>query len=154
MMRSIRIAAVGAFAALVVAACSSNDSGSSSNDTTAPAPPVATTTADTGGGAATSGGGSSSSGGGDSSAASGTITIQNFQFGQPLQVKPGATITVTNKDTAAHNVVADDGTSFKTDLLDQNQSATFTAPTKPGTYTFSCTVHPNMKGIGTLVVAP
>jgi plastocyanin len=147
MMRSLRIATIGAFAALVVAACSSNDN----TGTTTPSsnPPAATTTS----AAPTT---SSGSGGGTDSGASqatGTITIQNFQFGEPLQVKPGAKITVVNKDSQRHNVVADDGKGFKTDLLDQNQSATFTAPSTPGTYTFSCTVHANMTRTGTLVVA-
>jgi plastocyanin len=153
MMRSLRIAVVGALAAIAMAACSSNDgTGTSTPTTNAPA---ATTTS--GGGAPTT----TSSGRGPApptptrrgggQAAAGTITIQNFQFGEPLSVQPGATITVTNKDTAGHNVVADDG-SFKTEVLDQNQSGTFTAPTKAGTYKFSCTLHANMTSTGTLVV--
>jgi plastocyanin len=146
-MRSLRIAALGAFAALVVAACSSNDN--SGTTTPSNSPPAATTTTD--GGGATTAPATTDSGGGGTAAGTGTITIQNFQFGEPLQVKPGATITVTNKDTAGHNVVAVDN-SFKTDTLEQNQSATFTAPTKAGTYKFSCTLHANMTGTGTLVV--
>ncbi len=145
MMRSLRIAAVGAFVALAVAACSSKDD---SSDTLSNNPPAATTTTDS---AATTPPASSDSGGG-TAASTGTITIQNFQFGQPLTVKPGATITVTNKDSAPHDVVADDNGGFKTDTLDQNQSATFTAPTKAGTYKFSCSLHANMTGTGTLVV--
>ncbi len=37
-------------------------------------------------------------------------------------------------------------------LLNQGESATFTAPTQPGTYKFSCTVHAQMQEIGTLIV--
>src|SRR5262245_53985999 len=133
MMRSLRIITLGTFAALAVAACSSNDSNSG---TTTPSnnPPASTTSSDTGASpssSATEDGGTNPK----DSKATGTITIQNFQFGEPLQVKPGATITVVNKDSQQHNVVSDDGgKSFKTELLSQNQSATITAPTKPGTY--------------------
>jgi plastocyanin len=150
-MRSLRIAAVGVFAAVAMAACSSNDSTSATPTTNnAPAPSTdggsdssATTPTTT-----ASGGGSNSE---QAAALSGKITIQDFQFGVPLLVKPGATVTVTNQDAADHDVVADDG-SFKTALLGKGKSATFTAPTKPGTYTFSCSVHANMTGTGTLVV--
>ena len=39
----------------------------------------------------------------------------------------------------------------RTPLLNEGESATFTAPTQPGTYKFSCTVHAQMQGIGTLI---
>jgi plastocyanin len=146
MMRYLRIAAAGALAAIAVAACSSNDTPSSSATTSPPAN-VPTTSSDTS--APTTTGGS-----GDS-AATGTITIQGFKFGAPLTVKPGATVTVTNQDTAGHNVVADDASAgFKTDVLQKGDSGTFTAPTKAGTYKYSCTLHANMTGTGTLIVAP
>jgi plastocyanin len=139
MMRYLRIAVGAAFAAIVVAACSSNDT-SSTPPTNPPASVPATSASGTSSGPA---------------AASAAITIQNFQFGSPLQVKPGATVTVTNQDTAGHNVVADDPSAgFKTETLQKGESGTFTAPTKPGTYKYSCTLHKNMTGIGTLVVAP
>ena len=73
----------------------------------------------------------------------GTITIKNFAYGSPLTVAPGAMITVTNQDPAAHDVVSDDG-KFRTPLLKLGETATFTAPTEPGTYRFSCSVHANM----------
>jgi plastocyanin len=85
-------------------------------------------------------------------AASGTITIQDFAFGAPLTVRPGAMITVTNMDGAAHDVASDDAGKFRTPLLNQDENATFTAPTAPGTYRFSCTVHVQMRGTGTLIV--
>ncbi|SRR6266550_3833081 len=131
MMRLLRLAVAALLAALTVAACSSGNGSSDS-------PPPASTTAGGGGG-----------GGG---AAAAEIIIKDFQFGAPLTVKPGVTVKVTNQDGAAHNVSADDGTSFKTEDLSQGQSATFTAPTQPGQYKFSCTLHSNMTGIGTLTV--
>jgi plastocyanin len=78
-----------------------------------------------------------------------TITIAGFAFGQPLTVAPGATIEVVNTDAATHNVTAADG-SFETPDLQQDDKATITAPTKPGRYEFSCTLHPEMTG--TLIV--
>lgn len=78
-----------------------------------------------------------------------TITIAGFAFGQTLTVEPGATVKVVNTDAAPHNVTAGDE-SFKTKNLNQDDTATFTAPTTPGRYEFSCTLHPEMTG--TLIV--
>jgi len=155
MKRLLRLAGAAAAVTLAVAACSSGDDPSDSA-----APTVATTTSAAAattsapaGGEATSSG-DSGGGGSDSgpAAGSGTINIQNFAFGSPLTVKPGATIKVTNMDRAAHDVASDDKGKFRTPLLNQGESATFTAPTQPGTYKFSCTVHAQMQGIGTLTV--
>jgi plastocyanin len=141
MNRLLRLAAAAVAVAIAVAACSSGD------DTSAAAPSAAATTS----AAAPT---TSAPGGGEGSGTedSGAITIQNFAFGEPLTVAPGATIKVTNMDVAAHDAVSDDG-KFKTPLLQQGESATFTAPTAPGTYKFSCSVHANMTGIGTLTVS-
>jgi plastocyanin len=151
MNRILRLAAAAAAVAIAVAACSS---ASGSPNTAAPS--VATTTSATAApttGAPAGGEGTSSAaddkGGG---ATTGTITIQNFAYGTPLTVAPGATVKVTNMDTAAHDVSSDDQGKFKTPLLNQGESATFTAPTQPGAYKFSCTIHANMSGIGTLIV--
>jgi plastocyanin len=130
MMRLLRLAVAALFATLAVAACSAGNGSSKSGDT-----PAATT-----------------SGGGGGGTAAATITIQNFRFGDPITVKPGETVKVTNQDGAAHNVISDDGSSFKTPDLQQGESATFTAPAKAGTYKFSCTLHSSMSGIGTLTV--
>jgi plastocyanin len=78
-----------------------------------------------------------------------TITIKGFSFGQPVTVAPGATVEVVNTDSAPHNVTAADK-SFKTSTINQDEKATFTAPTTPGRYEFSCTIHPEMTG--TLIV--
>jgi plastocyanin len=147
MNRLLRLAAAAAAVAIAVAACSSgNDSSSSSAPSVATTTSAAATTSAPGGGEATS-----SAAGGGQEAATGTITIQNFAYSSPLTVKPGATITVTNMDPSAHDVSSDDG-KFKTPLLNQGENATFTAPAEPGTYKFSCTVHAQMHGIGTLIV--
>ncbi|OLS96347.1 hypothetical protein BJF90_11400 [Pseudonocardia sp. CNS-004] len=54
-----------------------------------------------------------------------------------------------NTDAAPHNVTASDK-SFETPDLNQDETATFTAPSTPGRYEFTCTLHPEMTG--TLVV--
>jgi plastocyanin len=150
MNRLLRLAGAAAAVAITIAACSSgNDSSGSA------APSVATTTsaaAPTTSAPAGGEGTSSSSDDNGPAADSGTITIKDFAFGAPLTVRPGAMIKVTNMDGAAHDVASDDAGRFRTPLLNQNESATFTAPTQAGTYKFSCTVHPQMKGIGTLIV--
>jgi plastocyanin len=138
-MRFLKLAAAAAAVAAVVAACGSDDSPSDSA-----APPAASSSA----AATTAAGGSSAP-----APATATITIKDFAFGAPLTVAPGTTITVTNEDSAGHDVVSDDDGKFKTATLGQGESATFTAPTEPGTYKYSCSLHPSsMSGTGTLIV--
>ena len=81
--------------------------------------------------------------------AAATITIKDFAYGDPLTVAPGAAVTVTNMDAAAHTVTADEGSAFDAQVKGGG-TATFTAPTKPGSYAYHCTYHPGMHG--TLVV--
>jgi plastocyanin len=79
-----------------------------------------------------------------------SITIKDFAFGDPLTVAAGATVTITNMDSAAHTVTADEGSAFDTEVKGGGGTASFVAPTKPGTYAYHCTFHPGMHG--TLVV--
>lgn len=73
------------------------------------------------------------------------IKIDNFSFTPPtMTVKVGTEITWTNKDDIPHNVVAEDK-SFKSKVLDTDEKFTMTA-SKPGTYTYYCSIHPKMKG--------
>jgi plastocyanin len=73
-----------------------------------------------------------------------SITIDNFAFSPAtLAVAPGATVTVVNKDTAAHTVTAADK-SFDTGTIAPGATKTFNAPNKPGSYGYKCTIHPFM----------
>jgi plastocyanin len=82
------------------------------------------------------------------SASSATVVIKDFTFTNAT-VRPGASVTVTNRDGVSHTVTAD-ANAFNTGPLKAGASVTLRAPTKPGTYMFFCAIHPNMKG--TLVV--
>ena len=53
------------------------------------------------------------------------------------------TISVTNEDSATHDVEADEFTSPD---AEKGKTVTFTSPTKPGTYDYICSYHPSMKG--------
>ena len=77
-----------------------------------------------------------------------TILIKNFGF-QPttLVVAPGAKVTVHNEDSATHTVTnlgAPKG--FDTGDINAGATMTFTAPTAPGTYQYTCTIHQFMHG--------
>jgi plastocyanin len=143
MNRLLRLPAAAAAVAIAVAACSSGDDSSSSA-----APSVAATT----GAAAQTTGAPAGGEGSSASTGSASIAIQNFAYGDPMTVSPGTMVKVTNMDSAGHDLVSDDNGKFAVPVLNQNESGTFSAPTAPGTYKFSCTVHANMRGIGTLIV--
>jgi plastocyanin len=96
------------------------------------------------GGCATGGGGSGVTTAPGAEAA--TITIKDFAYGAPLTVPPGATVTVTNMDAAAHTVTADKGKAFDAKVAGHGGTATLTAPSAPGTYPYHCTYHPDMHG--------
>ena len=73
------------------------------------------------------------------------VKIDNFTFEpQTLTVKAGTTITWTNRDDIPHTVVSTDFV-FKSKALDTDDSFKFT-PTKPGTYSYFCSIHPKMTG--------
>jgi plastocyanin len=62
----------------------------------------------------------------------------------PIRVRVGQTITWTNQDTDPHDVTADDGT-FASGPIGAGGSFRWT-PTRPGTYRYICTLHPEMHG--------
>ena len=121
-MRSIQAkAAVLLMAALLVGGC-----GSGGGSPTASSAPATTT--------------------GPAAAGAPAITIKDFEYGEPLTVAPGAVVTVTNMDSAGHTVTADEGEAFDVDVGGSGGTATFTAPSAPGSYPYHCTYHPNMRG--------
>jgi plastocyanin len=78
-----------------------------------------------------------------------TIAVKDFMFTPtPLTVKAGSTVTWTNMDDEPHTVVSDTG-MFKSGGMDTNESFSYKFD-KPGTYHFTCSIHPRM--VGTIVV--
>jgi len=116
---------------LTLAACSS----SSSSSTSAPSSAAAT--------------GSSA---GQATGTTDTIVIKNFMFSPAsLTVSPGAVVTVKNEDSVTHTLTdKTDQSAFNTGPIGPNQTKTFKAPGKAGSYAFFCTIHQYMTG--TLVV--
>ena len=77
------------------------------------------------------------------------ITVKNFMFmPMTLTVTAGSTVTWANQDEEPHTVTSDTGL-FHSGALDTNESFSFKFD-KPGTYHFTCSIHPRM--VGTIVV--
>jgi len=73
------------------------------------------------------------------------VQIDNFSFTpQEVKVKAGVTITWTNRDDIPHTVVSNDE-AFKSKALDTDDKFTTTL-TRPGTYSYFCSIHPKMQG--------
>jgi len=84
-------------------------------------------------------------GDGGSGAAGNAVSIKNFQFSpNPIVVKAGAVVTVTNDDGTVHTLTADDG-AFNTGNLDGGAKKTITIDA-PGRYTYHCEIHNYMTG--------
>lgn len=72
------------------------------------------------------------------------VQIKSFAYSpSSITVKVGDSVTWTNQDSVGHSATADDN-SFDTGVLAQGKSGSFTF-SKAGTYSYHCTVHPNMK---------
>ncbi len=162
-MRTAGLAALGALA-LVIAACSS--SGSGPNWTYAPAPSATPapsgSAAPSGGGTASgspvaSGGASGSpaaSAGGGGGGSTVEIDAQGIQFTTQNVTAPAGTaftLEFRNQDAGIpHDVQIKDGSGaevFKTDIVTGVADKSYeVGPLQPGTFTFVCTVHPNMTG--------
>ena len=79
------------------------------------------------------------------SAANAEVKIDNFSFGpQTVMVPVGTTVTWVNHDDIPHTVVSTDGV-FKSKVRDTDEKFSYTF-TKPGTYSYFCSVHPKMTG--------
>jgi len=77
--------------------------------------------------------------------------ISTWGYGPSTEtVTVGDTITFTNTGASPHDATSVDG-SWNTPLLQSGQSATVTFST-PGTFAFTCVLHPWMKG--SIVVNP
>jgi amicyanin len=89
----------------------------------------------------------------DAGAASRSVTMAGYAF-QPaaLTIRAGDTVTWTNQDVAPHDVTTTGGpvaVHGATITKGQSWSYTFTVP---GTYSYICSIHPDMRA--TLTVLP
>jgi plastocyanin len=81
----------------------------------------------------------------DTKPAEAAVKIDNFIFSpNSITVAAGTTVRWTNQDDIPHNIVSDDK-SFKSKALDTDETFAYTF-TKPGTYTYFCSIHPKMTG--------
>ena len=64
---------------------------------------------------------------------------------ESVTVKVGQKITWVNDEGVDHNVVANSGADFKSELFGQDGTFEYT-PDKAGTIKYECTVHPGMDG--------
>lgn len=90
----------------------------------------------------------------DDSSVGEAVTIQNMAFSPTaITVKKGTTVTWTNQDAVGHDVMPDQdyGTAFEASdgLLGRGESYSFTF-NEPGTYSYHCTPHPQMKATVTV----
>jgi plastocyanin len=80
----------------------------------------------------------------------GEVTIDNFSFNPAtITVKPGETVTWTNRDDIPHNVRESGGNDFKCGVMDTGEKCTASFKT-PGEYKYFCALHPHM--VGTVIV--
>jgi plastocyanin len=73
-----------------------------------------------------------------------TISIVGFDFGDPITVAAGTSVTVVNESSETHTLTADDG-SFSTGEIAPGASAVLQLD-EPGTHTFHCAIHSSMQG--------
>ena len=102
--------------------------------------------------------GDDSASGGNAAAPSGDavraakVEIVDFAYDpDPVTVEQGGKVTWQNEDSAPHTATADDG-SFDTGTLEEGKlkSESFK---EAGTYTYICSIHPDMHGTVEVVAA-
>jgi plastocyanin len=82
-------------------------------------------------------------------AAPNSIEVKDFMFmPTTLTVNAGQEVSWVNKDDEPHTVVSDTGL-FRSSALDTDEKFSFKFD-KPGTYHFTCSIHPRM--VGTIIV--
>jgi len=135
MSKRTRLLPVAVVAAVLAAVLVAAGCGSTSSATTTSPSPAAP--------------GASASAGAANGGSTASVTIQNFAFSpSTLSIKPGTTVTWTNKDSVPHDVTSTNGpgvnatpTSLYTSgTMSTGQTFTFTYA-KKGTYFYECKIH-------------
>lgn len=74
-----------------------------------------------------------------------SVAITDYVYApDPVRVRAGSAVTWTNNDDAPHTATAQDG-GWDTGSLSKGQSGAVRFDT-PGTYPYTCILHPTMKG--------
>ena len=78
-------------------------------------------------------------------ARSATVGIKEFKFAPvALEIRPGTTVTWTNRDEETHTITSTTGAFTSAGLgNDETFAQTFS---RPGTYEYFCALHPKMRG--------
>jgi plastocyanin len=133
--------------ALALASCGGDDGDTTVTETSPPATEEEPTTES---GQASEPGGAAPAGGNLERSAK--VEIVEFTYDpDPVRVQAGGKVIWQNMDSAPHTATADDG-SFDTGILEEGKlkSESFK---DPGTFTYFCTVHPDMHGTVEVVEA-
>ena len=82
------------------------------------------------------------------------VSVVDFGFDKPeVSVAPGGKVTWRNTGAAPHTATFDD-VQLDTGTIEPGKSGTLTAPAKPGSYSYKCTIHPaRMRGVVVVVGA-
>ncbi|MGQ0617134.1 MAG: cupredoxin domain-containing protein [Acidimicrobiia bacterium] len=84
--------------------------------------------------------------------AAATISVVEFAFAPTgTLVAPGSTVTWDNDGTKPHTATLDD-VDLDTGRIEPGQGATLIAPSQPGSYSYRCSIHDQMRAV--LVVSP
>jgi plastocyanin len=77
-----------------------------------------------------------------------SVAMQDFAFDEPeVSVAPGGTVTWENRGGAPHTATFDD-VKLDTGNVAPNTNGKLTAPDKPGSYSYKCSIHPaKMRGV-------
>lgn len=82
------------------------------------------------------------------SSAAQAVEIKSIAFPASVAVKPGTTVTWTNRDGVAHTVTADAGAAESFDSKTLTPNATFSMTfAKAGTVAYHCNIHASMHGV-------
>lgn len=80
------------------------------------------------------------------------VEIEDFAYDpDPVTIEEGGKVTWINRDSVPHTATAEDG-SFDTGTLEEGKLGSESFK-EPGTYAYTCTIHPQMEGTVEVVEA-
>lgn len=133
-----------------VAGCGDDDGDDTGSATVTETTETTTEAGDDSAGGADSGGSAPAPSG--DAARSEKVEIVDFAYDpDPVTIEEGGKVIWQNEDSAPHTATADDG-SFDTGTLDEGKRGSETFK-EAGTYSYICTIHPDMTGTVEVVAA-